>query len=141
MTTGGRPGKATRRKGARGGGPRGGGGKCAGAQGGGGRRFKSQKDSKRCQVAPSSRGELKIKALTLGRGSNNQGASAISRLTLRVRGETVTMSGVLPTDKCKVEFAKLQEKRAYKFITFKIDPDAGVTDVLYCHEKTVRGQP
>ena len=79
--------------------------------------------------------------MTLGRGSNNQGASAISRLTLRVRGETVTMSGVLPTDKCKVEFAKLQEKRAYKFITFKIDPDAGVTDVLYCHEKTVRGQP
>lgn len=87
------------------------------------------------------RPRLKIKALTLGRGSNNQGASAISRLTLRVRGETVTMSGVLPTDKCKVEFAKLQEKRAYKFITFKIDPDAGVTDVLYCHEKTVRGQP
>ena len=48
------------------------------------------------------------------------------------------MSGVLPTDKCKEEFAKLREKRAYKFITFKIDPDAGVTDVAYCHEKTVR---
>ena len=48
------------------------------------------------------------------------------------------MSGVLPTDKCKEEFAKLREKRAYKYITFKIDADAGVTDVAHCHEKTVR---
>jgi hypothetical protein len=102
---------------------------------------KVKKTRSGAKLRPRQAVQLLIKALTLGRGSNNQGASAISRLTLRVRGETVTMSGVLPTDKCKVEFAKLQEKRAYKFITFKIDPDAGVTDVLYCHEKTVRGQP
>ena len=40
------------------------------------------------------------------------------------------MSGVTPTDKCKEEFAKLKHKRAYKFITFKIDQDAGTVDVL-----------
>lgn len=137
MTTGGRPGKATRRKGARGSGPRGGGGSVRVRRAGEDAGSKVKKTRSGAKLRP----RLKIKALTLGRGSNNQGASAISRLTLRVRGETVTMSGVLPTDKCKVEFAKLQEKRAYKFITFKIDPDAGVTDVLYCHEKTVRGQP
>ena len=40
------------------------------------------------------------------------------------------MSGVTPTDKCKEEFAKLKHKRAYKFITFKIDQDAGTVDCL-----------
>ena len=39
------------------------------------------------------------------------------------------MSGVLPTDKCKAEFAILREKRAYKFITFKIDATGTMTDV------------
>ena len=39
------------------------------------------------------------------------------------------MSGVLPTDKCKAEFAVLREKRAYKFITFKIDATGTMTDV------------
>jgi|TARA_B100001142_G_C14229137_1_gene614708 cofilin len=48
------------------------------------------------------------------------------------------MSGVTPTDKCKEEFAKLKHKRAYKFITFKIDQDAGTVDVLDLHAKTVR---
>ncbi|EEH57854.1 uncharacterized protein MICPUCDRAFT_16153 [Micromonas pusilla CCMP1545] len=46
------------------------------------------------------------------------------------------MSGVTPTDKCKEEFAKLKHKRAYKFITFKIDQDAGTVDVLDLHAKT-----
>ena len=48
------------------------------------------------------------------------------------------MSGVLPTDKCKEEFLKLKDKRAYKFVTFKIDPEKGVVDVCDCVEKTVR---
>ena len=48
------------------------------------------------------------------------------------------MSGVLPTDKCKEEFQKLKDKRAYKFVTFKIDPEKGVVDVYDCVEKTVR---
>ena len=48
------------------------------------------------------------------------------------------MSGVLPTDKCKEEFLKLKEKRAYKFVTFKIDAEKGVVDVCDCVEKTVR---
>jgi cofilin len=48
------------------------------------------------------------------------------------------MSGVLPTDACKAEFAILKNKRAYKFITFKIDPVAGTTDVLEIHKKEVR---
>ena len=48
------------------------------------------------------------------------------------------MSGVTPTDTCKEEFAKLKYKRAYKFITFKIDQDAGTVDVLDLHAKTVR---
>merc|ERR1712216_272695 len=47
-----------------------------------------------------------------------------------------TMSGVLPTDKCKEEFLKLKEKRAYKFVTFKIDAEKGVVDVCDCVEKT-----
>ena len=50
------------------------------------------------------------------------------------------MSGVLPTDKCKEEFLKLKEKRAYKFVTFKIDAEKGVVDVCDCVEKTVRSR-
>mmetsp|Transcript_18341 Transcript_18341/g.45624 ORF Transcript_18341/g.45624 Transcript_18341/m.45624 type:complete len:141 (-) Transcript_18341:162-584(-) len=46
------------------------------------------------------------------------------------------MSGVLPTDACKAEFALLKNGRAYKFITFKIDEKAGVVDVLDVHKKT-----
>ena len=43
--------------------------------------------------------------------------------------QKLIMSGVLPTDKCKAEFAILREKRAYKFITFKIDATGTMTDV------------
>lgn len=43
--------------------------------------------------------------------------------------QKLKMSGVLPTDKCKAEFAILREKRAYKFITFKIDATGTMTDV------------
>ena len=43
------------------------------------------------------------------------------------------MSGVLPTDKCKAEFAILREKRAYKFITFKIDATGTMTDNYKCN--------
>lgn len=48
------------------------------------------------------------------------------------------MSGVLPTDECKAEFANLKNKRAYKFITFKINVEAGKTEVLDLHKKEVR---
>lgn len=48
------------------------------------------------------------------------------------------MSGVVPTDACKVEFLKLKDKRAYKFVTYKIDAKKGVVDVCECVEKTVR---
>merc|ERR1712216_886397 len=43
--------------------------------------------------------------------------------------QKLIMSGVLPTDKCKAEFAVLREKRAYKLITFKIDATGTMTDV------------
>jgi cofilin len=57
----------------------------------------------------------------------------------RVRDRlTVAMSGVVPTDACKREFLLLKDKRAYKFVTYKIDPEKGVVDVCECVEKTVR---
>ena len=48
------------------------------------------------------------------------------------------MSGVVSTDACKREFLLLKDKRAYKFVTYKIDPEKGVVDVCECVEKTVR---
>eukprot|EP00740_Mantoniella_antarctica_P015510 CAMPEP_0181376792 /NCGR_PEP_ID=MMETSP1106-20121128/17519_1 /TAXON_ID=81844 /ORGANISM="Mantoniella antarctica, Strain SL-175" /LENGTH=163 /DNA_ID=CAMNT_0023495417 /DNA_START=19 /DNA_END=511 /DNA_ORIENTATION=- len=52
------------------------------------------------------------------------------------------MSGVLPTDQCREEFFKMKNKRAYKFITFKINKEEGkttTTEVLEVHKKEVSG--
>ena len=54
------------------------------------------------------------------------------------RDGNLKMSGVLPTDKCKAEFAVLREKRAYKFITFKIDATGTMTDVCDVCPTSVR---
>ena len=54
------------------------------------------------------------------------------------RDGNLKMSGVLPTDKCKAEFAILREKRAYKFITFKIDATGTMTDVCDVCPTSVR---
>lgn len=71
--------------------------------------------------------------------SRSRSSSHSSRYpTAKKEKNAANMSGVLPTDECKAEFANLKNKRAYKFITFKINVEAGKTEVLDLHKKEVR---